>query len=161
MKRTLPDRKGDRHGYAAAALLVRYRGPAGADDARGAIIGFNRGACGHAVGFRTTILVCLAASVTMRQTNILLPLSGETSESFAVMDLMRPPLGILDGVGFTGGGTILKGDDLVTGVATAATLWMVTVIGLCLGGGRHHGTCGLHTLDAEVGGCHDPARTPH
>jgi putative Mg2+ transporter-C (MgtC) family protein len=102
----------------------------------GAIIGFNRGARGHAAGFRTTILVGLAASVAMIQTNILLPMSGKTPESFAVMDLMRLPLGILTGVGFIGGGTILKRGDLVTGVTTAATLWLMTVIGLCLGGGQ-------------------------
>jgi putative Mg2+ transporter-C (MgtC) family protein len=35
----------------------------------GAIIGFNRGARGHAAGFRTTILVGLAASVAMIQAN--------------------------------------------------------------------------------------------
>lgn len=102
----------------------------------GAIIGFNRGAGGHAAGFRTTILVGLAASVAMIQTNILLSLSGKTPDSFGVMDLMRLPLGILTGVGFIGGGTILKKGDLVTGVTTAATLWLMTVVGLCLGGGQ-------------------------
>jgi putative Mg2+ transporter-C (MgtC) family protein len=102
----------------------------------GAIIGFNRGARGHAAGFRTTILVGLAASVAMIQTNILLPLEGKTPGSFAVMDLMRLPLGILTGVGFIGGGAILKKGDLVSGVTTAATLWLMTVIGLCLGGGQ-------------------------
>jgi putative Mg2+ transporter-C (MgtC) family protein len=102
----------------------------------GGVIGFNRGARGHAAGFRTTILVGLAASVAMIQANILLPLSGKTPESFAVMDLMRLPLGILTGVGFIGGGTILKKGDLVSGVTTAATLWVMTVIGLCLGGGQ-------------------------
>jgi len=102
----------------------------------GAIIGLNRGARGHAAGFRTTILVALAASVAMIQANILLPLGGKTSDSFSVMDLMRLPLGILTGVGFIGGGTIVKKGDLVVGVTTAATLWLVTVIGLCLGGGQ-------------------------
>src|SRR5215472_518231 len=101
-----------------------------------AIIGLNRGARGHAAGLRTTILVGLAASVAMIQANILLPLSGKTPESFSVMDLMRLPLGILTGVGFIGGGTIVKKGDLVTGVTTAATLWLMTVIGLCLGGGQ-------------------------
>jgi len=102
----------------------------------GAIIGLNRGARGHAAGFRTTILVALAASVAMIQANILLPLGGKTQDSFSVMDLMRLPLGILTGVGFIGGGTIVKKGDLVVGVTTAATLWLVTVIGLCLGGGQ-------------------------
>jgi putative Mg2+ transporter-C (MgtC) family protein len=102
----------------------------------GAIIGFNRGARGHAAGFRTTILVGLAASVAMIQANILLSIGGKTASSFGVMDLMRLPLGILTGVGFIGVGAILKRGDLVTGVTTAATLWMMTVIGLCLGGGQ-------------------------
>jgi putative Mg2+ transporter-C (MgtC) family protein len=102
----------------------------------GAVIGFNRGARGHAAGFRTTILVGLAASIAMIQANILLSLSGKPSQSFIQLDLMRLPLGILTGVGFIGGGTILKRGDLVTGVTTAATLWLVTVIGLCFGGGQ-------------------------
>ena len=102
----------------------------------GAVIGFNRGARGHAAGLRTTILVCLAASVAMIQANILLTISGKTPASFAVMDIMRLPLGILTSVGFIGGGTILRKGDPVTGVTTAATLWLVTVIGLCLGGGQ-------------------------
>jgi putative Mg2+ transporter-C (MgtC) family protein len=42
----------------------------------------------------------------------------------------------LTGVGFIGGGAIFKKGDLVTGVTTAATLWVMTVIGLCLGGGQ-------------------------
>ena len=125
-----------RHGHAAHAELDRYFDPSGADDAACAVIGLNRGARGHAAGFRTTILVGLAASVAMIQANILLPLSGKTPESFSVMDLMRLPLGILTGVGFIGGGTIVKKGDLVVGVTTAATLWLVTVIGLCLGGGQ-------------------------
>jgi putative Mg2+ transporter-C (MgtC) family protein len=102
----------------------------------GGLIGFNRGVRGHAAGFRTSILVCLAASVAMIQANVLLPMTGKTPASFAVMDLMRLPLGILTGVGFIGGGAILKKGDLVSGVTTAATLWLVTVIGLCLGGGQ-------------------------
>jgi putative Mg2+ transporter-C (MgtC) family protein len=49
---------------------------------------------------------------------------------------MRLPLGILTGMGFIGGGAILRRDSLVLGVTTAATLWFVTVIGLCFGGGQ-------------------------
>src|SRR6202050_1914393 len=101
-----------------------------------AIIGFDRGARGHAAGLRTTILVGLAASGAMIQANILLSIGGKTPDSFGVMDLMRMPLGILTGVGFIGGGTILRRGDFVTGVTTAATLWATTVIGLCLGGGQ-------------------------
>ena len=102
----------------------------------GALIGLNRGESGHAAGLRTTTLVCLAASVSMIQVNLLLPLAGKAVNSFVVMDLMRLPLGILSGMGFIGAGAILRKEDAVIGVTTAATLWFVTVIGLCLGGGQ-------------------------
>lgn len=102
----------------------------------GAAIGLDRGVRGHAAGLRTTILVAVAAAVAMIQANLLLPVAGKTAGSFSVMDIMRMPLGILTGVGFIGAGTILRRGDLVTGVTTAATLWVVTVIGLCFGGGQ-------------------------
>lgn len=53
-----------------------------------------------------------------------------------MLDLMRLPLGILTGMGFIGGGAILRRDGFVFGVTTAATLWFVTAIGLCFGVGR-------------------------
>src|SRR6516164_5251567 len=102
----------------------------------GALIGYNRTEHGKAAGLRTTLFVCLAASVAMIQMNLLLPMAGKPSDSFITNDLMRLPLGILTGVGFIGGGVILRRGDMVTGVTTAATLWMMTMIGLCLGGGQ-------------------------
>jgi putative Mg2+ transporter-C (MgtC) family protein len=59
--------------------------------AAGILIGINRSEHGHAAGLRTTLLVCLAASLSMLQVNLLLPMTGKTSSSFAVMDLMRLP----------------------------------------------------------------------
>lgn len=44
-----------------------------------------------------------------------------------MIDLVRRRRGILTGVGFIGGGAILKKGDLVTGVTTAAMLWLITV----------------------------------
>jgi putative Mg2+ transporter-C (MgtC) family protein len=102
----------------------------------GVIIGYNRSEHGKAAGMRTTLLVTLAASVAMIQVNLLLPMAGRGPTSFVMNDLMRLPLGILTGVGFIGGGAILRRDNFVVGVTTAATLWVVTVIGLCLGGGQ-------------------------
>ncbi|MGN6776651.1 MgtC/SapB family protein [Rhizobium sp.] len=102
----------------------------------GGLIGINREMGGHAAGFRTTILVGLAACLSMIQANLLLSTVGKTSQSFASMDVLRFPLGVLTGVGFIGGGAILKRGDLVTGVTTAATLWIMTAIGLCIGGGQ-------------------------
>jgi putative Mg2+ transporter-C (MgtC) family protein len=104
--------------------------------AAGALIGFDRGEHGRPAGLRTTLLVCLAAAVAMIQTNLLLVTIGKTADSFVTMDLMRLPLGILTGMGFIGGGAILRRDGFVLGVTTAATLWFVTVVGLCFGGGQ-------------------------
>lgn len=102
----------------------------------GMALGINRSAKGQAAGFRTTILVGLASCVAMIQADILLSVTGKTASSFVVMDPMRLPLGILTGIGFIGGGCILKRGELVTGVTTAATIWAITVIGLCFGGGQ-------------------------
>jgi putative Mg2+ transporter-C (MgtC) family protein len=102
----------------------------------GALLGLNRGESGKAAGLRTTMLVCLAACLAMLQMNVLLSQAGKPEGSFAVLDLMRLPLGILSGVGFIGAGGILRKDGLVTGLTTAATLWFVTVVGLCAGGGQ-------------------------
>lgn len=72
----------------------------------------------------------------MIQMNLLMNTTGKAHDSFVVMDLMRLPLGILSGMGFIGAGAILRKDNLVLGVTTAATLWFVTVMGLCFGGGQ-------------------------
>jgi putative Mg2+ transporter-C (MgtC) family protein len=100
------------------------------------LVGYNRSEHGKAAGMATTVLVTLAASVAMIQVNLLLPLAGREPNSFVMNDLMRLPLGILTGVGFIGAGVILRRPDLVVGVTTAATMWLMTVVGLCLGGGQ-------------------------
>jgi uncharacterized membrane protein YhiD involved in acid resistance len=56
----------------------------------------------------TTLLVCVAASVAMIQMNLLLPMSGRAADSYVTNDLMRLPPGILTGVGFIGGGVMLR-----------------------------------------------------
>jgi putative Mg2+ transporter-C (MgtC) family protein len=102
----------------------------------GVLIGMDRGEHGRPAGLRTTLLVGLAACISMIQVNLLMTVSGKAPDSFGVMDLMRLPLGILTGVGFIGAGAILRKDNRVTGVTTAATLWFITVVGLCFGGGE-------------------------
>ncbi|WP_045835923.1 MgtC/SapB family protein [Hyphomicrobium sp. 99] len=100
------------------------------------LVGLNRESASHSAGLRTTVLVGLAACIAMTQSNILLGLTGKTQDMFTTMDVMRLPLGILTGVGFIGGGVILKRANLVSGVTTAATIWAVSVIGICFGGGQ-------------------------
>jgi putative Mg2+ transporter-C (MgtC) family protein len=102
----------------------------------GILIGLDRGERGRPAGLRTMVLVCCAACLSMMQVNLLLPLAGKPPGSFNTLDLMRLPLGILSGMGFIGAGAILRKGDVVRGVTTAATLWVVTVLGLCFGGGQ-------------------------
>jgi putative Mg2+ transporter-C (MgtC) family protein len=114
-----------------------------------AAIGANRGEHDRPVGLRTTMLVSLAATLSMILANLLLPTAGKAADSFAVMDPMRLPLGVLSGMGFIGAGAIIRRDILVRGVTTAATLWFVTVMGLCFGAGQAYlglAACGLGVL---------------
>jgi putative Mg2+ transporter-C (MgtC) family protein len=100
------------------------------------IIGLDRDERGHSAGLRTNLLVALAACFAMIQTNALIISTGKSSDSFVVMDIMRLPLGILSGIGFIGAGAIIKRGKMIVGLTTAATLWFVTVMGLCFGGGQ-------------------------
>src|SRR5262245_32081400 len=102
----------------------------------GALIGFDRDEHGHPAGLRTTLLVCLAAAIAMVLANLLIPAAQRASAGSYTFDVMRLPLGILTGMGFLGAGAILRRSDLVVGLTTAATLWMVTVIGITFGSGE-------------------------
>lgn len=101
----------------------------------GAAIGADRTMRGRIAGLRTTMLMCLAACGAMIEANLTLAVSGKTASSFAMMDSLRFPLGILSGIGFIGAGAIVRRGNMVTGVTTAATLWLITVVGLLLGAG--------------------------
>jgi putative Mg2+ transporter-C (MgtC) family protein len=100
------------------------------------VLGFDRDEQGRSAGLRTNLLVGLAACLAMLQANWLINSNGKPEDSFVVMDIMRLPLGILSGIGFIGGGAIVKRGELAVGVTTAATIWFVTVMGLCFGGGQ-------------------------
>lgn len=104
--------------------------------AAAALIGFDRETTNRPAGLRTVLLVALAASISMIQMNLLLTVRGKAPDSYVVMDVMRLPLGILSGMGFIGAGAILRKGKMIAGVTTAATLWFVTVMGLCFGGGQ-------------------------
>lgn len=101
----------------------------------GGLIGYDRSLRGRVAGLRTTMLMCLAAAAAMIEANLMLGVTGRASDSFTRMDVLRFPLGILSGIGFIGAGAIVRRGNLVTGVTTAATLWLVTVVGLLIGAG--------------------------
>ncbi len=105
----------------------------GASLATGLLLGWERESHGRAAGLRTTVLVCMAATTAM----IL------SDEFFAASDgaAWRPEparlgAGLLTGMGFLGGGVILRQGNLIRGVTTASILWFSTVLGLCFGSGQ-------------------------
>jgi putative Mg2+ transporter-C (MgtC) family protein len=102
----------------------------------GFLVGLDRGEHAHPAGLRTTVLISVAATVAMLQANWLVVHMTDTRVSIVRLDMMRLPLGILSGIGFIGAGAILRREEMVRGVTTAATIWLMTVIGLCFGGGQ-------------------------
>ena len=103
----------------------------------GLIIGWERESHGRPAGLRTTILTCVAAALAMILSEILFTDSATaTATSSWRPDPARLGAGILTGIGFLGAGTILRHENMIRGVTTAATLWFVTVLGLAFGSGQ-------------------------
>lgn len=95
----------------------------------GGAIGWEREHAGKAAGLRTNILICMAAA-------LLTDLSVHAAPSFpGPADPGRIAAQIVTGVGFLGAGTIIQTRGSVTGLTTAATLWMVAAIGMAVGFG--------------------------
>jgi putative Mg2+ transporter-C (MgtC) family protein len=96
----------------------------------GAAVGLERELRGRPAGLRTLSLVSFGATLIM-----LIPTlhpAGLPTESLRV-DPGRIAAGVVMGIGFLGGGVILKHAELVSGVTTAASIWVVAAIGLTVG----------------------------
>lgn len=93
----------------------------------GASIGFERELAGRAAGFRTHILLSLAATLAM-----MLSMYG-----FDGGDPARLATATITGVGFIGAGAIMRDGGNIKGITTAATLWITTIIGLSIGNGYY------------------------
>ncbi|GIQ71006.1 MgtC/SapB family protein [Xylanibacillus composti] len=103
----------------------------------GGIIGIERERTNHAAGFRTHILVCLGAALIM-----LLSAYGfaDFAEEEGVnMDPARLAAQVISGIGFLGAGVIMRNGVSITGLTTAASLWVVAAIGLAVGAGYYIG----------------------
>jgi len=103
----------------------------------GMLVGYNREAHSQAAGLRTTTLVCVSACLSMILAALLLHMDPEAANDDVMrIDVMRLPLGVLTGIGFIGAGAVVRRDNVVIGVATAATLWFMTIVGLTIGAGE-------------------------
>ena len=95
----------------------------------GAIIGMERETKHKAAGFRTHIIVSVGACLIM-----LIGIDGVGKVSGGDgWDALRLPAQVISGIGFLGAGTILQTKDGVSGLTTAATLWLSAAIGLAVG----------------------------
>ncbi len=92
----------------------------------GGAIGLERELRQKAAGLRTNILICAGAALF---TELSLAMTAEFG------DPSRIAAQIVTGVGFLGAGAIIQGRGTVTGLTTAATMWLVAAIGMAVGFG--------------------------
>ena len=99
----------------------------------GCLIGSERARHGRAAGMRTHIIVCLGAALTSM-------ISLYVSEIMGSGDVLRISAQVISGIGFLGAGMIiLKSNNVITGLTTAAGVWTTSVIGIAVGFGFYEG----------------------
>lgn len=95
--------------------------------ALGAILGAERELRQRAAGFRTNTLIALGSAAFTLVSIQLAEADGG--------DPTRIPSQIVTGIGFLGGGAILRGQGDIRGLTTAATVWVNAAIGMAAGAG--------------------------
>jgi len=103
----------------------------------GAFVGMERQTRGRSAGLRTNILVCLGSAAIIVAFQKLSLEFGLGAESAIRMDPARAAAGVITGIGFLGAGTIIKSDDHVRGLTTAASIWVVSAVGVTVGLGEY------------------------
>jgi putative Mg2+ transporter-C (MgtC) family protein len=93
----------------------------------GAILGAEREMRQRAAGFRTNTLIALGSAAF---TIVSIQLAAQDGG-----DPTRIPSQIVTGIGFLGGGAILRGQGDIRGLTTAATVWVNAAIGMAAGAG--------------------------
>jgi len=98
----------------------------------GGLVGIERQIQGQTAGFRTQLLVCLGSCLFTISSIRFFEIYGK------MVDPARISAQIVVGIGFLGAGAIIKQGDYVRGLTTAATLWVVSAIGLAVGLGEYN-----------------------
>ncbi|HWH35094.1 MAG TPA: MgtC/SapB family protein [Acidimicrobiales bacterium] len=101
----------------------------------GGVVGFEREVDGHDAGLRTHALLAVGAAVfgAISVGGFATLVTDDPGSTNIELDVTRVASYVAAGVGFLGGGAILKGSDHVKGLTTAASLWTVAGIGLAAG----------------------------
>ena len=89
----------------------------------GLIIGYDREIKQKVAGIRTNILICVGCT-------ILTSISFYLAKSNTMIDPTRIIGQIITGIGFLGAGVIMKHDDKIVGVTTAAFIWIASAMGI-------------------------------
>lgn len=98
-------------------------------------IGYERQAHQKAAGLRTHILVCVGSCLIM----ILSLKLYESVQGLTNADPARLAAQVVSGIGFLGAGSIMKEGPNIKGLTTAASLWVVSGVGLAVGCGYYMG----------------------
>lgn len=99
----------------------------------GGIIGNERGRSGSPAGLRTHILVCVGSAMTAL-------ISVFIAKNGGFDDIARIPAQVISGIGFLGAGMIIvKKNNVITGLTTAAGMWATATIGIAIGYGFYLG----------------------
>lgn len=108
----------------------------------GFIIGLEREMTNKYAGLRTNILVCLGACIFTIISIYGFPTFADGDnvivyQATGVRDTARIAAQVVTGIGFIGGGTVLRHGANVFGLTTAATLWVAASIGMACGAGMY------------------------
>ena len=108
----------------------------------GGIVGLERGSNDRPAGLRTHILVCMGSTLFMLVSiygfdDVNTVFHMDTSDVGQRRDSARIAAQVVSGIGFLGAGTILREGLTIKGLTTAASLWMVSAIGLAVGSGMY------------------------
>lgn len=100
----------------------------------GFTIGFEREITNKSAGLRTNILVCVGSCLFT-----ILSIYGFSNalSIYPMGDPARVAAQILTGIGFIGGGTVLRHGTSIYGLTTAATLWVTASVGMACGCGKY------------------------
>lgn len=97
----------------------------------GGLVGLERELKNKPAGIKTNILICLGAALySSISVLISTTLDGHTG------DPGRLAAQVVSGIGFLGGGAIIQARGTVMGLTTAATIWCVAALGVCIGIGH-------------------------
>ena len=103
----------------------------------GFAIGFEREITNKDAGLRTNILVCLGACIFTIISIYGFPEVTVLGDELGTRDTARVAAQIVTGIGFIGGGTVLRHGFNIYGLTTAATLWVSAAIGMACGAGMY------------------------